>query len=126
MTTERCARIVRSKGLATRLSCPRTRVSQIDFAINTRGGGGRRRRFTIAAENLPGKMADDILYRFTGVPPHHSLSLSFSLFVLRPPVSCSGVSSATGLEHRGCVLIEMFIRGKEGGVDFFFTEDGNF
>lgn len=101
------------------------------FANRFRDKHARRRRRPPPLYDRRGKFAGENGRRYfipvyrCSAPPL-SLSLSFSLFVLRPPVSCSGVSSATGLEHRGCVLIEMFIRGKEGGVDFFFTEDGNF
>lgn len=56
-----------ARSLARSFSCPRTSVSQIDFAINTRG-----RRFTIAAENLLGKWRT-IFYTgllvFRPVPP---------------------------------------------------------
>lgn len=78
-----------------RASCPRTRVSQIDFAINTRGGGGPRfydRRGKFAGEN--GRRYFIPVYRCSA-PPLSLLSLALG----------SGTPAAPRVwDKRGCVL----------------------
>lgn len=49
-------------------------------------------------------MADDILYRFTGVPPHHSLFCPWLSALARQPRHGFGTNGGVC-----CVLIEMFI-----------------